>query len=283
MNFSKLEVVCCRLKAVNNFVNPRILPVRVKWFIARRIVQVAVIAVIASPLIGRSFFQGNLSAGKLSGIGLTDPLAFLQATLASRTFVASFLGSALLVGAFYLLIGGRTFCGWICPVYLVTELGDKIRRRLGTGGRKYPLAGIRWSLVATLGISLVAGIPAFEIVSPIGITTRAIMFKAWVPLLLVVGIVVIEIAVARRIWCRSLCPVGGFYSLLGRISPLKVGFTQQRCTGCGECSRVCPVEEVLVPALGGGSRQVVSGDCTRCGDCIDVCPTRALGVDVGYR
>jgi ferredoxin-type protein NapH len=254
-----------------------------KWNIARRGVQLAVIALIASPLFGLTFFQGNLSAAALFGIGLADPLAFLQASLAGRVFVASFLGSALIVSAFYLLAGGRTFCGWVCPIYLVTEIGDKLRSRLGTADRHYSLAGIRWSFAVTLGISLAAGIPFFEVLSPIGIGTRAIMFKAWLPLLIVAAIVVVEIFVAQRIWCRSLCPVGGFYSLLGRFSPARVGFTKSLCTGCGECSRICPVEEVLAPSLLDGAQQVVSGDCTRCGDCIDVCPTRALTVDLWYK
>lgn len=254
-----------------------------KWWPIRRLVQLGAIALIASPLAGLNVFRGNLAAGELLGVGLVDPLAFLQATLASKTLILSFLGSALTVTVFYFVIGGRTFCGWICPVYLVTELNDRLSRYLGVAERSYSLSGTRWSLAVTLSVSLIAGIPLFEILSPIGIASRAIMFKSWTPLLLVLGIMIVEAFAARRIWCRSLCPVGGFYALLGRFSPLRVGFSSQRCSGCGECSRVCPVEEVLASSLVDGSSQVTSGDCTRCGDCIDICPSKALDVNIWYK
>lgn len=254
-----------------------------KWTLARRVVQLAVLALIASPLAGLAIFRGNLAAGELLGFSLADPLAFLQASLAARIFIPSFFLSALVVASFYFLVGGRTFCGWVCPVYLLTELGDKLRRRLGSAERLLPLSGIRWAFAATLGISLLVGIPFFEILSPIGVTTRALMFKAWQPLLLLVAIILLEIFVARRVWCRSLCPAGGFYSLLGRYSPARINFNKRLCTDCGECSRVCAVPEVLEPALTEGARQIVSGDCTRCAACIDVCSTKALQAGIGYR
>ncbi len=254
-----------------------------KWTIARRGVQLAVIALIGSPLAGLSFFQGNLSAASLFSVALADPLAFLQASLAGRVFVASFLGSALLVALFYFLLGGRTFCGWVCPVYLLTELADKIRARLGSGKRTMSLSGTRWSFVVVLLISPVAGIPLFEVVSPIGVVTRAVMFGAWLPLLLIGAILVVEVVIARRVWCRSLCPVGGFYSLLGRFSPVRVSFIESKCTNCGECTQACPVEEVLVPSLEHHAGQIVSGDCTRCGACIDVCAPGALRTVIGYK
>ena len=254
-----------------------------KWTIARRLVQLTVIALIASPLVGATFFSGNLSAGTLFGLNLADPLAFLQATLASRLFVPSFFGAALLVAAIYLATGGRSFCGWVCPVYLLTEMSDKLRRRVGNGSWTLPLSGVRWATGATVLISLMTSLPIFEVLSPIGMVTRAIMFKTMMPLLVLLAIIVVELMLARRVWCRSLCPVGGFYSLLGRVSPVRIGFSRQLCTDCGECSRICPVEEVLEPALRGDACQIRSGDCTRCGACIDVCQPKALGVSFWYR
>lgn len=254
-----------------------------KWTLARRTVQVAVILLIASPLAGLRIFQGNLASASLLGLTLSDPLAFLQVVLATGVIIPAFAGSALLVIIFYFLVGGRTFCAWVCPVYPVTELADQLRSRLGGGARSFGLAWKKWLLALTLVVTLVTGLPLFETLSPIGMFNRALVFGSWTALFLVAGIFVVETTVARRLWCRSLCPLGGFYALLGRFSPVKVGFVRSRCTDCGDCTRVCPVEEVLAPSLAGGAPLVRSGECTRCGRCVDACAARALTMRISYK
>jgi ferredoxin-type protein NapH len=254
-----------------------------KWWILRRTVQLTTLALIASPLLGMTFFRGNLAAADLFGLPLADPLAFLQALIGGKVFVLSYLGSALLVTAFYFILGGRSFCGWICPVGLITELGNKLRCRLGSGEATLPLVTSRWSLGLVLFAVAVTGIPLFEVLSPIGIISRAIAFVSLMPLLVLAAVLLLEIAVSRRVWCRSLCPLGGFYSMLGRFSPVRVGFIENRCTHCDDCLRVCPVEEVLAPPLERGARQVTAGDCSRCLACVDSCPTKALHIDLFYK
>jgi ferredoxin-type protein NapH len=249
---------------------------------ARRLVQLTVMGLIASPLAGLSVFQGTLAAGDLFGLPLADPLAALQVVLASGVVVPAFIVSALGVTLFYFLLGGRTFCGWVCPVYLLTELADRLRVRLGQGDRVIPLATKSWLLLATVVITALTGMPLFEVLSPIGMTVRAIAFGGWLAIACLVGLLMLEISVGRRIWCRSLCPLGGFYSLVGQGSPLRLRFHQSRCTACGHCTQVCPVEEVLVPSLQQGVPQVRSGECTRCGRCIDNCQTHALTMGFGY-
>ena len=251
-----------------------------KWWIPRRTVQLTVLALIASPLLGLTFFSGNLAAADLFGVSLADPLAFFQALIGGKVLVLSYLGSALLVAAFYFVLGGRSFCGWVCPVGLITELGEKLRRRLGSGEITMPLVTSRWSLGLVILVVAVTGIPFFEVFSPISIVSRAITFASFMPLLVLAAILLVEIAVSRRVWCRSLCPLGGFYSIIACFSPVRVGFVSGRCTGCGGCMNVCPVEEVLTFSMERGERQVTAGDCTRCLACIDNCPSNALKIDL---
>ncbi len=253
-----------------------------RWTIIRRLVQVGVLGLIASPLAGFSFFQGSLAAGELLGIPLADPLAALQVVLASGVVASAFLLSALGVTLFYWLLGGRFFCGWVCPVYLLTELGDKLRLLIPAGKLEIPLKTKGWMLLAVACITALSGVPFFEIVSPIGMTTRAIAFDGRSALLCLAGLLLVEVTLARRLWCRSLCPLGGFYALVGRVAPLRLRFQPARCSSCGDCSRVCPVAEVLVPSLDHGTEQIRSGDCTRCGRCVDCCPEGALTYCFGY-
>jgi ferredoxin-type protein NapH len=253
-----------------------------RWTIARRLVQLAVAGLIASPLVGLPVFRGTLAAADLLGVPLADPLATLQVVLASRVVVPSFIVPAVGITLCYFLLGGRTFCGWICPVYLLTELGDKLRDRLGSGGRIIPLTTKRWLLLIVIAVTAATGQPLFEMLSPIGMTARAIALGGWSALSCLAGLLLFEIAVSRRLWCRSLCPLGGFYAMVGRGSPLRLRFHRDRCTDCGECTRACPVEEVLVAPLEQGDPQVRAGDCTRCALCIDICPTNALTIGMGY-
>jgi ferredoxin-type protein NapH len=247
-----------------------------RWTGARRGVQIGVLLLILSQLMGWQAFRGNLAAADLLGIPLADPLAALQAVIASRVIVPTFLGSALAVTIFYLLVGGRTFCAWICPVYLLTEMGDKLRGRLGSGERTAPLELKKWVLLTVLVLTAITGLPLFETLSPIGMVVRSAAFGSYPALSCLLGLVLLETVLARRLWCRSLCPLGGLYALVGRISPTRVGFSPGRCTACGECARVCPVEEVLAPSLDHGVATICSGECTRCGACIDACTSGAL-------
>jgi len=245
-----------------------------RWTWIRHGVQCLVLLLLASPALGLAFFQGNLQAASLLDLKLSDPLASLQVLLLTGSLALPLATGAAVVLAGYWLLGGKGFCGWVCPVGLLTDLAEYLPhvRKLP----RWPLWGKLAGLVVVMMVSLLLGIPAFETISPIGIGSRALGFGAGSDLLLVVAILLADLLLVRRFWCRSLCPLGGFYSLLGRVSPLKIGYLEAACTRCNRCRASCFVPEVLTAPLDRGTTSVTSGDCTRCGACLDSCPTGAL-------
>jgi len=45
-----------------------------------------------------------------------------------------------------------------------------------------------------------------------------------------------------------------------------------KCTGCGACAEICPVDSITV-----GDKATVDEDtCLDCGTCVDECPTEAI-------
>jgi len=49
----------------------------------------------------------------------------------------------------------------------------------------------------------------------------------------------------------------------------------EKCTGCGICVNVCPVEAI---SLDGGMAVVYEGACTACGLCVNECPNAAIAL-----
>jgi Fe-S-cluster-containing hydrogenase component 2 len=48
---------------------------------------------------------------------------------------------------------------------------------------------------------------------------------------------------------------------------------QEKCTGCGTCEEVCPVEAINVES----DKAVVDEEtCVDCGSCIEECPEKAI-------
>lgn len=250
-----------------------------RWNIARRCVQLLVVALLATPTFGWTLFEGNLASASLLGLKLSDPLAALQILLLTGGLALQVLIGTLTVLVVYWIFGGRSFCGWICPVHLLTDMLDLIpgRDHLARWKNEW-----KWvSLGVVVALTLLSGLPVFETVSPISITGRALNFGVGPGLIILLLIVVVELFLIRRVWCRSLCPLGAVYAGLGRISPLKVVYRNDLCTHCGRCQQVCFVPEVLEPAIERGASLVQSGECTRCAACIGDCPVNAL--TFGYR
>ena len=250
-----------------------------RWLILRRGTQLGLLLLfLAGPWFGIWIVKGNLASSlTLDTLPLTDPLLLLQELFAGQwPTTTAFIGAGIVL-AFYLLVGGRVYCSWVCPVNLVSDTAEWLRRRLGLrGGAKFPRATRYWLLGAVLLLALTTGTLAWEWINPVSMVFRGLVFGMGLAWAMVAAIFLFELLVSRRGWCSHLCPVGAFYSVLGRGALLRVGAARREaCDDCLDCFVVCPEQQVIRPALKGADQGIgpviLSGNCTNCGRCIDVC------------
>ncbi len=227
---------------------------------------------------GAAVLAGDLSASRILGmVPLADPLAALQIFATGRLPGPDVLWGAALVMAIYSVIGGRVFCAWVCPVNIVSDAAGWAHRRLGMRrGATIPRSTRWWVLGGSLVISAVMGLSAFEFVSPVGMVQRGLVFGGRAAAVAMGGIFLAEFLQLPGLWCSRLCPLGAFYSLVGRRAAWKIRYDPLSCTHCGECKVVCPEPQVLDLGAAALTGRVDSSDCTQCGRCTELCPEGSL-------
>jgi polyferredoxin len=112
--------------------------------------------------------------------------------------------------------------------------------------------------------------------SGIFVTINALIFLA----LTVVGSFFV-----RRVWCR-FCPTGSSIAILNRLKGFKwapvlhLDKDEEKCTKCGICKRVCPVQVTEVYEQKGG--KIMTSMCMLCVRCVEMCPYEdCLKVKIG--
>jgi ferredoxin-type protein NapH len=252
---------------------------------ARRAMQLLVVLLlVAVPLLnlaGIHWVVGSLYSISIFELDIADPAMALQTTLLTRELYGPLLLAAA-VPAALALVFGRVFCSWMCPYGTLVELGGWVRSKLPLRRRgatrhtavpSNPRPFIYWTVFAVLLITvLAAGLPLLSYLSAPGILSSQLSqgilgFGFGIELALVGGLLLAEVALARRYWCKYACPVGAGLSLFRGRRTMRVVRQAERC-GCkpgGEaCRAVCPLG--LAPKEGDAYPY-----CFNCGQCLKAC------------
>lgn len=257
---------------------------RRRWLLMRRTMQIFILLafLVSLPELGR-IADGNLSSSVWFGkLPLTDPFILLQSLFAGASIASTALIGGLLIAGFYAIFGGRIYCSWVCPINMLTDAAYWLRQRFNIKSNLTLSKELRKAvLLLALLLSFIAGTLAWEIINPITLLQRELMWASFSGATLLFSLFLFDLLVSRHGWCGHLCPVGAFYGLLGKFGRLRISkSTTSSCSGssCSACVKACPEPHVLAPVISQQAQTVTSGDCTRCGACLDACPSNALAM-----
>jgi len=242
---------------------------------------------VASYWLDLQLVEGALTASRVLGFHFADLNSALQLMLAHKHVVLNLVIGVSTVLLLYVIVGGRSFCSWVCPYHFLSELAEMVHLKLA--GKKLVrdhdldrrLRIVMFFVLAL--IAFVSGYPLFESISPVGILSRALTYGLIVGLIWVALLLLVEIFWSRRMWCRYVCPIGLGYGVAGIVAPVRVMYNAEKCLHEGKCRQVCLVPHVLDMTKLGFARDLktpIGSDCTRCAMCIEVCPTSALTFNI---
>jgi ferredoxin-type protein NapH len=257
-----------------------------KYLLLRRVTQIGLLVLyFGANAYGWHILEGTFGSSLLFGvIPLADPYTTLQVLATGFVLGTDVLLGAVIITLFYFVVGGRAFCSWVCPINMVTDLANWLRRKLNLDKEEVNYRFLKrnaryWLMVLGLIVSAVVGVAAFEVLSPITIMQRGIIFGFGAGISVVIAIFLFDLFGVKNGWFGHLCPLGAGYSLIGSASLIRVEHDHEACTSCMECKVVCPENQVL-HMINKESISVTDGECTNCGRCIDVCNDDALGFSI---
>jgi ferredoxin-type protein NapH len=166
------------------------------------------------------------------------------------------------------LVFGRLLCGWGCWRAMVLE-----RLPVGRGkGRRNgvwvwtPLVGVAVSFAAAALFALAPGHTRGSNIWPVaaGVT---VYYAAAIALALALH--------DQRAFCKYLCPTGFLLRWTSRPALLRVRARADACTGCGACTKVCPMDIPVAERVRMGI-PISRGDCILCQRCVLTCPAGVL-------
>lgn len=237
--------------------------------------------------------EGTLNASRLLGFHLIDIFTTIEVFVATYQMPTNLLIGTISIGIFYLLVGGRSYCSWVCPYGLLSEISESLHVSLVNKKiikeKKFNHKLKYIFFVIFLLASYFTHLLIFESFNVVGILSRFIVYGGSVGLVWVVLVFLFDVVYSKRAWCSYICPVGTSYSFLGFLSATKVQWNDN-CDHCMACHMVCPESHVLELTkqkydekrnkLGIKNEYIISGDCTLCGRCMDVCHQDALKYDL---
>ncbi|CAM2006488.1 NAD(P)-binding domain-containing protein [Acanthopleuribacter pedis] len=189
----------------------------------------------------------------------------------------------------YVRYQGERFCSYMCGCGGLAEtLGDQWRHLAPRGVTSYKAEWFgRIILFMAVPVTLLILNDAWQFFAAGALSNAKAFAQHWYGLMVdfwlaaVVGVALYPY-LGNRVWCRFFCPLRAYMELLSRWFS-KIAITaNDKCIGCGECTRFCQMG-IDVQRFAQRRETFHNGNsaCIQCGICIQVCPMEVL--EIGTR
>ncbi len=186
----------------------------------------------------------------ITGIYLGSPVSIihLMALFLGNTSSSFLWWMVIITMIISILIAGRFYCGWLCPMAAIFDLSQRIplKKRWNVP----PELDYRYRFIKYIILFMVSGVILIGRRVDYGnIEPYVTIFSlhgnifAWI---LVFTVVIINFRV-KRFWCRFLCPLGGITALYSMEDKKYVSMPE------------CPMENPQSP---------LTSECIRCNSCL---------------
>ena len=173
----------------------------------------------------------------------------------------------------------RGWCGWSCWTAMILDLLPYKRNKSGRLSRKWEnLRYVHFALSLVLVLVLWYGF---------GYRDHSPIFAPMVWLLIgntayyIIGITLAYTLKDNRAFCKYVCPIPVLQKIPSRFSMIKVEGSAEKCTGCGACDKMCPMD-IQISQYTQAHQRVLSTECILCVECVDVCAKDALKISFGF-
>jgi ferredoxin len=193
---------------------------------------------------------------------------------------------AFVVVPLYVRRNGLRFCSYLCGCGGLAEtLGDywrhlaprgKTAQQMEIFGKLILLAAVPVTLMTINDLWRFVENDALFSTSAFAAHWYALMVDFW--LAAVLGVAFYPY-LGNRFWCRFFCPLRAFMELLSKWFGKMAIDSNDKCIGCGECTRYCQMG-IDVQRFAQRQETFHNGNsaCIHCGICIQVCPMEVLSL-----